>query len=194
MAKRGLAAKVLSDGDVRRLLRLGRQLHPPARSRVMLLLTIKAGLRACEVAGLTWSMVTDGKGRIAHMIELPGSISKKGSGRRIPLHPDLRNALSELEPSRLARIGPVVCSSRGGSMCAKAIVNWFTRFYTEAGLEGCSSHSGRRTFVTKAARNVHRAGGSLRDVQELAGHKSIQTTQTYIEGDTDAQRRLVRLL
>ena len=79
-------------------------------------------------------------------------------------------------------------------MSAKSVVNWFARLYATVGLEGCSSHSGRRTFVTQAARLVHRAGGSLRDVQELAGHRSIKTTQGYIEGDGDAQRPLVRLL
>ena len=62
------------------------------------------------------------------------------------------------------------------------------------GLDGCSSHSGRRTFITRAARLVHEAGGSLRDVQLLAGHRSIQTTQRYIDGDTDAQRKLVSMI
>ena len=79
-------------------------------------------------------------------------------------------------------------------MTAKSVVNWFRGLYSELGLQGCSSHSGRRTFVTLAARSVHKAGGSLRDVQELAGHRSIKTTQGYIEGDADAQRRLIRLL
>jgi len=52
----------------------------------------------------------------------------------------------------------------------------------------------RRTFVTRAARIVHKAGGSLRDVQLLAGHRSIQTTQAYIDGDSDAQRKLVAMI
>ncbi|MCP4564083.1 MAG: site-specific integrase [Bosea sp.] len=85
-------------------------------------------------------------------------------------------------------------SFRGGALRANSIVNWFTALYRELGLEGCSSHSGRRTFITMAARRAHKAGASLRDVQLLAGHRSIETTQRYIDGDSDAQRRLVALL
>ena len=66
--------------------------------------------------------------------------------------------------------------------------------FAELGYEGCSSHSGRRTFITGAARNIHKTGCSLRDVQILAGHSSIQTTERYIDGDTSGQRRLVGLL
>ena len=79
-------------------------------------------------------------------------------------------------------------------MTPVSIVNWFAIAYRAIGLEGCSSHSGRRTFITRAARLVHKAGGSLRDVQLLAGHRSIQTTQGYIDGDTDAQRKLVGMV
>jgi integrase/recombinase XerD len=79
-------------------------------------------------------------------------------------------------------------------MRANSIVNWFVAMFAELGIDGCSSHSGRRTFITCAAKNVHRAGGSLRDVQLLAGHQSMDTTQRYIDGDTPSQRRLVSLL
>ena len=79
-------------------------------------------------------------------------------------------------------------------MRPNSVVNWFFAICRIAGLQGCSSHSGRRTFITKAARAAHRAGASIRDVQMLAGHRSIETTQGYIDGDTDAQRRLVRAL
>ena len=89
---------------------------------------------------------------------------------------------------------PVIRSERDGPLQAGSVVNWFAALYRTLGLAGCSSHSGRRTFITNAARRVHRAGGSLRDVQELAGHRSLAMTQRYIDGDSDAKRRLVALL
>lgn len=54
--------------------------------------------------------------------------------------------------------------------------------------------SGRRTFITQAARKIIQCGGSLRDVQELAGHASLATTQRYIAGDAEAKRRVVALI
>lgn len=189
----GQPAKVLAPADVRALLRHAAQGRYPQRNRVMVLLSVKAGLRACEISRLTWSMVLDGQGRVADVMELPARAAKKGSGRRVPLHPDLRRALDVLRRTATGD-GPVVLSERKTAMSAKVIVNWFKLQFRELGLEGCSSHSGRRTFVTLAARLVHKAGGSLRDVQELVGHRSLKTTQGYIEGSSDAQRRLIRAL
>jgi integrase len=134
-------------------------------------------------------MVVDAGGQIGNLIELRDHAAKKGSGRLIPMHPDLADALSVWRQVSTVS-GHVVRSERGGPMTALSIVVWFKR----ACLDGCSSHSGRRTFITRAARLVHEAGGSLRDVQLLAGHRSIQTTQRYIDGDTDAQRKLVSLI
>ena len=90
--------------------------------------------------------------------------------------------------------GAVIRSERGAHLRPRSIVNWFALLYAETGLPGCSSHSGRRTFITRTARLLAKAGGSLRDVQELAGHRSLTTTERYIEGDRDAQRKLVRLV
>ncbi len=79
-------------------------------------------------------------------------------------------------------------------MTAMSVVNWFHDIYSKLELNGCSSHSGRRTFITLTARAVSKAGGSLRDVQELAGHKALTTTERYIEGSRDAQRKLIAML
>jgi integrase/recombinase XerD len=138
-------------------------------------------------------MVLDGRGEVGNVLSIEDRIAKKRAGRRIPLHPDLRQALQRLR-ARSSGVGPVILSQRGGHMRANSIVNWFVVLFKELDLDGCSSHSGRRAFITGAARNVGRTGGSLRDVQLLAGHQSIETTQRYIEGDTNTQRKLIALI
>jgi integrase len=189
----GKQAKILTDEQISRLLIFTNTQRYPLRNRCIALLSIRAGLRAGEIAKLDWSMVLDPSGAIGPVIELRDHAAKKQSGRLIPLHHDLRAALAAWRDATVP-VGPVVRSERDGPMTPVSIVNWFALAYQALGLDGCSSHSGRRTFITRAARMVHKAGGSLRDVQLLAGHKSIAVTQTYIDGDSDAQRRLVSLI
>jgi len=190
----GKQAKILSNSNISQLLAYAAHTRHPIRNTAIVLLSLKAGLRAGEIAKLTWDMVVGPDGNIGESIELQDCAAKKGSGRRIPLHQNLRTALSVLAASS-DRSGPIIRSERGrAAMRPTSIVLWFCSAYRATGLDGCSSHSGRRTFITRAARLVHKAGGSLRDVQLLAGHRSIQTTQRYIDGDTIAQRRLVALI
>jgi integrase len=187
----GRRAKILSIADVGDMLAFASCTRHPLRNAVMVLLSAKAGLRAGEIANLTWDMVVDASGHISGLIELTDNAAKKCSGRSIPVHPDLIAALAtwrQVAPSSEY----VIASERGGRM--RPLIVWFNRAFKNIGLKGCSSHSGRRTFVTRAARIVHKTGGSLRDVQLLAGHRSIQTTQRYIDGDTDAQRKLVAMI
>ena len=186
-------AKILTKDQADLLLIYAGSTRHPYRDRLIVLLSVKAGLRAGEIASFTWDMVLGGDGDLASCIELRDPAAKKRSGRRIPLHPELREALVAWRALNAAD-GPIITSKRGGPMRAGSIVLWFARAFRAIGLDGCSSHSGRRTFITRAARLVHKAGGSLRDVQLLAGHASITTTQRYIEGDTDAQRKLVSLI
>jgi integrase len=189
----GKQAKILSSADVANLLVFADCTRNPIRNRLIVLLSAKAGMRASEIANLTWDMVVNASGQISNVIELRDHAAKKGSGRLIPIHSDLGDALSAWRQVSVGS-GHVVRSERGGPMTALSIVVWFNRAFRIVGLDGCSSHSGRRTFITRAARLVHKAGGSLRDVQLLAGHRSIQTTQRYIDGDTDVQRKLVAMI
>ena len=188
-------AKVLAPAELRRVLAHVQSSRQPARNRAMMLLSFRAGLRAAEIAGLTWPMVLTGRGNVGTVVVVAPRIAKMRHGRRIPLHPDLRTALRELHRQQgQPRDGPVIRSERGGALTARSVVNWFKAVYAAVGLDGCSSHSGRRTFITESARLLPRAGGSLRDVQELAGHRALSTTERYIEGDRDIQRKLVGLL
>jgi integrase/recombinase XerD len=189
----GGQAKILSYPDVSDLLVFASCTRHPLRNAVIVLLSAKAGLRAGEIAHLLWAMVLDATGAISGRIELRDNAAKKGSGRLIPIHPDLAAALAAWRQAA-PPCDYVITSERGGPMTPLSIVVWFHRAFKNIGLKGCSSHSGRRTFVTRAARVAHKAGGSLRDVQLLAGHRSIQTTQRYIDGDSDAQRKLVAMI
>jgi integrase/recombinase XerD len=164
----------------------------------MILLSTKAGMRAKEIALLTWEMVTDAQGQIALIIALPNRASKgKRGGRTIPMHPMLHEALQALYIAREGFILPescVVYSERGGHLSSATVRLWFHRIYANLHMIGCSSNSGRRTFITRAARAVAQVGGSLRDVQHIAGHAELSTTQMYIETDTETRHKLVALL
>jgi integrase/recombinase XerD len=101
----------------------------------MVLLSFKAGLRAVEIAGVTWSMVTDASGEIADCISLQNTASKgKGGGRAIPLHSDLRDALSRLLAVRGERARPnrpVIYSERADGYSANAAAVWFHARFAE---------------------------------------------------------------
>ena len=170
------------------------------RNRIIVLLSVRAGLRAKEIAGLKWSMIKDADGEISDSIHMTDEASKGKSGRIIPLNMKLRHELEDWREHEAKRHGfnigtsYVVSTERAGKTSAQAIVNMFSAWYVETGLVGCSSHSGRRTFITNAARQITTVGGSLRDVQMLAGHSSLAVTQRYIEGDSEARRKIVDLV
>jgi integrase/recombinase XerD len=197
----GKQAKVLSKHQIESLYLSLSLTRDPERNRLIFLLSVKAGLRAKEIAGLTWGMVLDASGDLADQIALENLASKGTSGRVIPINKLLKQELQrQLEKILIKstvqeiRNQRVVQTQRGKETSAQVIVNMFKGWYERAGLIGCSSHSGRRTFITNAAKKISTVGGSLRDVQWLAGHSSLQTTQRYIDGDSDARRKVVDLV
>lgn len=188
-------AKTLSKGQVDAVLGYLAKTRWPTRNRVIFLLSVKAGLRAKEIAGLRWRMVTDPRGRIGQAIYLEDTASKGRSGRVIPLNEELRSALAEYAETILMSTSTfLIQSERSRGMSPQAVVNLFWRWYRHIGFDGCSSHSGRRTFITNTARKISTVGGSLRDVQILAGHTNLRTTQRYIEANAEAQVRVVDLV
>lgn len=170
------------------------------RDQTIFLLSIKAGLRAKEIAHLKWSMVLGSDGTISDAIHLTDVASKGKGGRIIPLNKQLRSSLIQLFEQEQRRFGfscemsYVITTERSDRTSAQAVVNMFGQWYADLGLIGCSSHSGRRTFITNAAKKITTVGGSLRDVQALAGHSSLAVTQRYIEGDAEARRKIVELV
>jgi integrase/recombinase XerD len=190
----GKQAKVLSRGQVEAVLGYLAKTRSPARNRLIFLLSAKAGLRAKEIARLTWWMTNDPQGEIGRAICLQDSASKGKSGRVIPISEELRAALTEYRKTVPHAGTYVIGTERSLATSPQAIVNMFQRWYRHLGFEGCSSHSGRRTFITNAARKISTVGGSLRDVQALAGHGNLRTTQRYIDENPEAHARVVELV
>jgi integrase len=134
-------------------------------------------------------MVLGPEGHLDSYIRLEDRASKGRSGRSIPINQSLLRPLEnhlanthERHPHSF-----VIATERAVSTTPHVIVNLFSTWYERLGFLGCPSHSG-------AARQISTVGGSLRDVQVLAGHASLSTTQRYIEWDAHAQKRLVELL
>lgn len=199
----GKQAKVLSPAQIRTTLQFLETTRNPERDIVIFLLSVKGGLRAKEISKVTFAMLTDAQGHVSDAIQLQDIASKGRGGRTIPLNKDLKAALVSLkehvEAERMENgfsfdlASNVISSERGERMSPNSIAHWFKRLYENLGFDGCSSHSGRRTAITTWSRNVSRVGGSLRDVQALAGHSSLAMTQLYIEQNSDAQKKLINM-
>jgi integrase len=168
------------------------------RNIAMILVSCGAGLRAKEIASLTWSMVLSEEGTVGNVLTLPDHAAKNGSGGSIPLAKNVAAALEALRLHTAKKTvlpsDPVFISQKGGrAITRQGVVDLFRRIWMKAGI-AASSHSGRRWFATCAARSVSTVGGSLRDVQMLMRHSSLQTTQMYICPNTKAQRDLVDIV
>jgi len=193
----GKQAKILNEHQLSALLAWLETRQHAERNRLIVLLSFKAGLRAKEIASLTWKMVIDADGEIGENIHLRNQATKGKSGRIIAMNKDIRKQLTQVKKIDGVKIEDAesfVIRMRGGQgTSAQVIVNMFQEWYRKLGFVGCSSHSGRRTAITNWARKASLVGGSLRDVQAMAGHSSLQTTSRYIESDSEAQKKMVNI-
>ena len=156
----GKQAKILSLGDVNDLLVFANCTRHPLRNRVIVLLAAKAGLRAGEIANLTWDMVLDPTGDIGAVIELRDCAAKNGSGRLIPVHPDLRPALAAYRRS-LDRQRTCHSIRARRPHDAVSIVIWFTA-------HPHSVSTAARRIRDDARSSLGRRGSSTRPVVRYA--------------------------
>ena len=197
----GKQSKTLNKSQIEMMTTFLRSKRNGLRNETIFLLSVKGGLRSKEISQLSWKEVCDSDGKVSDHINLTNRSSKGLSGRIIPINKDLRKNLIELldEQRRLFRsfdlnTSFVIRTERSPFTTSQTIVNMFQSWYGKLGLLGCSSHSGRRTFITETSKRISLVGGSLRDIQMMVGHRSLQTTQRYIEGDSESQKKVVDLI
>ena len=142
--------------------------------------------------------VLDSDGEIGKTITIRDKVSKgKNGGRIIPLNTELRTALVNLYEIRRHFVNSnwkIIYSQSRNRVSANSLAVWFYSLYKDMGIDGASSHSGRRTAITRMAQKISTVGGSLKDVQEIAGHTNLSNTQRYIQGSELAKVKIVDLV
>lgn len=187
-------AKTFTDQELERLLVFIATQPHAARNRAMVLMTFWAGLRVGEVAQLRFGDVFDGACLAKPEIRLDPAITKGRQARTVFVSQKLReelNAFANAHPTCApgdALFPTQKNASRGftPNTCAQH----FLTLYKRAGILNASSHSGRRTFITHLANK----GVSVRVLASLAGHRSIATTQRYIDVNDEMKRQAVELI
>ena len=185
-------AQTLNEAQLRRVLHYCRSRRHPARDETIVLFSFYAGLRAKELAGLTQRDVFDDAGTVREQFILSAVQSKGGKTRTVYLNQRLRRALAEYaagldlsDPNR-----PLFKSQKGGHFSANTMCQLFLDIYKAVGLKDASSHSGRRTYITRLANK----GVGVRLLAALAGHSHISTTQRYIDVNAEQLLAAVELL
>lgn len=186
-------AKVLSQSELKRVLAVVAQGPHAARNRIALLLSHYAGLRVGEIATLAWSDVLTSGGEVKQQFYLQAQNTKSNEARAVQINGRLARELCSYRDYAQPQKGdllPLIASQKGGRFSANSLCQLFGRLYTEAGIEGASSHSGRRWFITHLAH----AGISPKVIMTLAGHKSLATTQRYIDVNDELMAKAVEVL
>lgn len=186
-------ARVLTDVEFKRLLAVVAQMKHAERNRLALMLSHFAGLRVGEIAALTARDVFDSEGKVREQLRLRAEITKGGHARTVFLNEKLRREIERYRLDRAEVQGadvPLLLTQKRSPFSANTLCQLMGQIYKLAGLEGATSHSGRRWFITRLAHS----GVSSKVIMTLAGHRNLTTTQRYIDVRDDMMKAAVDLL
>ena len=186
-------ALTLNEAQLRRVLQYCSTRRHPLRDRTIVMVSFNAGLRAKEIAALTVGDVYDSDGTVRDQFVLQGKQSKGGQARTVYVNQRLQTVFKDYGAKHCVGklcSAPLFESQKGGHFSANTMCQLFIDIYRACGLRDASSHSGRRTYITRLANN----GVGVRVLAALAGHSHISTTQRYIDVNSDQMRSAVELL
>ena len=185
-------AKVLNESEFKRLLLVAKYGQFELRNAAILYCSFGLGLRAKEMASLTIADVTTPDYKLLDEICLKRAMTKGEKQRHVYLtHKKVCEALEDYIKTLqgVDRSKPLFQTQRKTRFTANAMQKWFRVIYDQAGITGATSHSGRRTFITRLIEQ----GADIKAVSKLAGHASIVTTAIYVDDNPDRLKRLTEL-
>jgi integrase/recombinase XerD len=187
-------AKTLTQTELRRVLDYIATRKHSTRNRALLLTTYLSGMRVGEISSLRFKDVVDAEGMIRNEIRLLAENTKTNEARTVFVNEKLRKELEAYAaiytPKNINCKFFYSQKTDSDGFTANTLTQFFHYLYKRSGVDGASSHSGRRTFIT----NLANKGISVRVLASLAGHKNISTTQCYIDVNDDMKRKAVELV
>ena len=194
MAKEG-KARVLNEAEFKRLLIIAKDSSFSIRNIAIIYCSFGLGLRAKEIASLKISDVVDAEFNVLDEVNLTRNMTKGDKQRHVYVtHKKITTALQDhinhlREQGVLNQQSWLFKTQRGSRFHPDVLQKWFRKLYDKAGLHGASSHSGRRTFITRLIEQ----GADIKAVSRLAGHASIVTTAIYVEDNPERLKRISHL-
>ena len=190
MAKQGKAS-ILNPQQHQEFLAYLATSRQPAQNKAIYLLGYRAGMRIGSIAGLRLNDVLDASGNLREVVELRRDIVK---GRRnyaaYLSHPELREALADYLAERPeTEVDALFVSQKNTAFSANSLAQKMFKLFREAGFDGASSHSMRRSFAT----NCIRAGVDIVSLNPLMNHSNIQQTSEYVATNDEMLKKAVCL-
>jgi integrase/recombinase XerD len=185
-------ARTLTDKQIKAVYAHCTTRRHAARDRAIVAVSFMAGLRAKEIAALTIDNVRGEDGKIREEFVLSKEQTKGRKARRVFLSDRLRRELTIYMKYARLRNGcnALFQSQKGKAFSANTMCQLFLNIYSSAGINGASSHSGRRSLLT----NLASKGVGVRVLCEIAGHSSIAITQRYLDVNDEQMRTAIGLL
>ena len=185
-------AKTLSPKELRRVLDYTATRKHAARKRLMILMTHWSGMRVGEVAALLKADVLNNDGTVRDEIRLMAEQTKGRHARVVFVSEKLRREIAGYLKliAKRAAAAHLFATQKRGRFSANTLCQTLNTIYDQAGVDGASSHSGRRSFIT----TLSSQGVGVRVLAKLAGHRSLASVMPYIDASDDMLRNAVELL
>jgi integrase/recombinase XerD len=185
-------AKTLTQAELDQVLRYVSTKRYAKRDRALILTSFQSGMRVGEIANLKMRDVVNEDGTIKSEIKLSASQTKGKTARVVFIPSKLKTEIAEYLTTRMIKNPeiPLFHTDDRLGFSPNSLCQWFFWMYKRAGINGASSHSGRKTFLTSLANK----GISIHILASLAGHKSIAVTHRYLIANDEMKRNAVELI
>jgi integrase/recombinase XerD len=188
-------AKVLTEVEVEKVLQFTANTKHSLRNRTLVLTSFPSGLRAKELSALRYKDCVNIDGTIKSEIRLSSNQTKGSDSRTVYINTKLQKELLEYVKGTNFRSGDdkFFQSQKSNSKVGfnpNTLCQFFHYLYKRAGIDGASSHSGRRTMATRLCER----GTNLRLVMEVLGHKNLSTTQKYLSVNVNMLKQAIEMV